>query len=178
MIPITKNELNEEFNVELDMSGVAYDSKLLDAGKYNLVIEGYTSENGTLRNKLSHQEYQFEIITKDDFALDAKIVDETANEDKILLFNNDKKKLNIIVNKGTIAEPYIKIKLQKRLSAFTYSDIENNITVDQINSAELIELNKIKIDNTLDKGMYRFVITLYDKNGNSYTEKTVNFYVE
>lgn len=175
---ITKNELNEEFNVELDMSGVAYDSKLLDAGKYNLVIEGYTSENGTLRNKLSHQEYQFEIITKDDFALDAKIVDETANEDKILLFNNDKKKLNIIVNKGTIAEPYIKIKLQKRLSAFTYSDIENNITVDQINSAELIELNKIKIDNTLDKGMYRFVITLYDKNGNSYTEKTVNFYVE
>ena len=160
------------------MSGVAYDSKLLDAGKYNLVIEGYTSENGTLRNKLSHQEYQFEIITKDDFALDAKIVDETANEDKILLFNNDKKKLNIIVNKGTIAEPYIKIKLQKRLSAFTYSDIENNITVDQINSAELIELNKIKIDNTLDKGMYRFVITLYDKNGNSYTEKTVNFYVE
>ena len=57
-------------------------------------------------------------------------------------------------------------------------DIENNIIVDQINSAELVELNEIKIDNTLDKGMYRFVITLYDKNGNSYTEKTVNFYVE
>ena len=177
---ITKDSLNQKLNIDLDMTGVTQENYKLEAGNYKLVVEAYTQENDMLQRLMMSNEYDFGIIKKHTFGLDAKITNDAENQDKLQLFdkNSKDKVLEINVDKGELANPYVKIKLQKRTSMFTYTDTENTVVSSIIENKNLQENNKLSIKNKLSTGMYRLVINLYDEHNNNYTEKTVNFIVK
>ena len=177
---ITKNSFNEDFDIEFDMENVIQESSKLKEGNYKIIIEAYTQDGTMLQKNMMKNVYEFEIIKKDNYGLDAKITNNGESSDKLQIFNkeNKNKSLEIKIQKGDLDNPYIKIKLQKRTSVFTYTDIENTIVPNTIESINLKENNVLKINSDLESGMYRIVITLYDESNNEYTEKTINFIVE
>lgn len=177
---ILNGDIDELFDIDFDMSGVISDTQKLQLGKYKIVVEAYIQNENIIEKKIMSQTYDFEIVDKSGYGIDANIENTDENEDKLQLFNNDNnsKTLKIIANKGNLNNAHIKIELQKRTSSFTYTNIENTIVSDEISSSELKDENELKIKNTLESGMYRIVISLYDEYEDEYSQKVINFMVE
>ena len=177
---ILNGDIDELFDIDFDMSGVISDTQKLQLGKYKIVVEAYIQNENIIEKKIMSQTYDFEIVDKSGYGIDANIENTDENEDKIQLFNNDNnsKTLKIIANKGNLNNAHIKIELQKRTSSFTYTNIENTIVANEISSSELKDENELKIKNTLESGMYRIVISLYDEYEDEYSQKVINFMVE
>ena len=177
---ILNGDIEEIFDIDFDMSGVISDNQKLQLGKYKIDIETYIQSEDTIEKKIMSQMYDFEIVGKSGYGIDASIENAEENEDKLQLFSkdNNSKTLKVIVNKGNLNNAHIKIELQKRTSSFTYTDIENTIVANEINSSELKGENELKIKNTLEGGMYRIIVSLYDEYEDEYSQKVINFMVE
>lgn len=177
---ILNGDIEEIFDIDFDMSGVISDNQKLQLGKYKIDIETYIQSEDTIEKKIMSQMYDFEIVDKSGYGIDASIENAEENEDKLQLFSkdNNSKTLKVIVNKGNLNNAHIKIELQKRTSSFTYTDIENTIVANEINSSELKGENELKIKNTLEGGMYRIIVSLYDEYEDEYSQKVINFMVE
>ena len=160
--------------------------KLKTSSDYEIAISNddgtysYIQSEDTIEKKIMSQMYDFEIVGKSGYGIDASIENAEENEDKLQLFSkdNNSKTLKVIVNKGNLNNAHIKIELQKRTSSFTYTDIENTIVANEINSSELKGENELKIKNTLEGGMYRIIVSLYDEYEDEYSQKVINFMVE
>ena len=177
---ILNGDIEEIFDIDFDMSGVISDNQKLQLGKYKIDIETYIQSEDTIEKKIMSQMYDFEIVGKSGYGIDASIENAEENEDKLQLFSkdNNSKTLKVIVNKGNLNNAHIKIELQKRTSSFTYTNIENTIVANEINSSELKGENELKIKNTLEGGMYRIIVSLYDEYEDEYSQKVINFMVE
>ena len=177
---ITKENIEKQLNIQFCMNNVIQTTQKLKQGKYKIIVEAYTQEGNTLKRKMMEKAYEFEIIEKSNFGIDAAITNDSENADKLQLFNSNinNKNLTIKVQKGDLEEPKIKIELQKRVSSFKYTDIENTILAKSIENADLQEENTLRINGKLETGTYRIVIKLLDKYNVEYSKKELNFIVE
>lgn len=181
LFKITKKEINENINIEFDMTNVLQEEQKLLEGIYTIELELYISKDNILQRKVGCKELDFRILgTTSDYAIKSTIIDLSEKSDKIQLFKNQKNKtLRIDVEKGSIEGANIKIRLQKRTGPFEYTDIENIVTANAITDMELKEVNNIEMNTyKLEEEMYRLIVELYDIYGNKYTEDRVNFYNE
>lgn len=177
VLEITRQEMNENLDIEFDMSKVI-GSNQLTAGNYQLIVETYLSQDNVAQSQIQTQEFEFRIITGTDYGVIANFISSTENKDQLQLFKKNGKTLQIHVSKGNLENASLKIELQKRTEPFTYTVIENTITDTKIQAENLKEVNEVNVNPTLDAGTYRIVISLYDENGIKYTEEKINFIVK
>lgn len=177
ILEIAREEINEQLNIEFDMSKTNKNGRL-GAGTYKLEVAMYISNNDVAERKLGSKDFEFGITEGEGYGLVSEFVSDSENKDKLQLFGSAEKTLQINVNKGNLDDANLKIDLQKRISPFTYSSIENTITDKEIKSEDLKEVNNIKVKNGLEAGTYRIVISLYDGSGIKYTEERINFMVK
>ncbi len=176
---VTRNEINEQINIEIDMSNVINDNRLIP-GTYKIEISTYISNGEVLERKIGVREEEINILQNEKltYGISANIVNNDENNDKLQLFNGTGKKLNITVNSGNLTNANLKIELQKRTAPFVYTTIENTVTVSEISGEDLKEVNELDMKTDLDAGTYRLVISLYDGSGIKYTEEKINFMVK
>ena len=177
ILELTKEEINNQANIEINMNKVLPE-KVLQEGTYKVEITTYLSENKIKQKKIQTKELEFNIMQDKSYGIIATFISDTENKDKLQLLKNNNKKLQITVDKGNLQNPNLKIEIQRRTAPFTYVTIENTITDKEIKSNELKEINIININKGLEEGTYRIIINLYDENNIKYAEEKINFIVK
>ena len=175
---IGADSISTDFEIELDMSGVIQESEKLDKGSYELVLEIYSSENNILlSNSLLTKTLNFAIIDKLNYGMNAQIMNELNSDQLQLVKNGDTRSIEIENNTTELNGAEIRVVLQKRTGPFTYTTVKNSISEESIKIDESNEILDLEFDS-LDSGVYRIVLELYDQYGTKYTTQNMNFIVE
>ncbi len=157
---LSEDEMTKNAVINVDTKSV--NEYTIKSGKYQIQFETYVADEQG--EKIVNRKYfEIEIVRPEGGTVVAK-VENTQSKNKVI-------KLNYY---GDVENPFVKVKLQKRMSNGTYEEVKNSVIEQTINNLEESKEITINADLTgLEAGMYKIVFEVYGHEDVLYSTSAV-----